>query len=188
MKIDIKEILTLPNNIMAALTLATGILLFSPDFFLGKLFMLSFREKNGFMIGIVFIVSLSILVINLIYRTTKAVQSKNTKKKFYAEAEKRLRKLNDYQKFIIYSLYNEYNRTLPLPLHDGAVLELETNFMIGKAATQYMIDDLNNAEIPYLLQPWVSDELANKPDLLSHFSSIHESIMVELENRNTSFY
>lgn len=34
MKIDIKEILTLPNNIMAGLTLATGILLFSPDSFL----------------------------------------------------------------------------------------------------------------------------------------------------------
>ena len=34
MKIDIKEILTLPNNIMAGLTLTTGILLFSPDSFL----------------------------------------------------------------------------------------------------------------------------------------------------------
>ncbi|EJQ42886.1 hypothetical protein IEQ_05125 [Bacillus cereus BAG6X1-2] len=179
MKIDIKEILTLPNNIMAGLTLSTGILLFSPNFFLKKLFMLSFREKNGFILGIVFIVSLSILIINLIYRTTKEVQSKNAKKKFYAEAEKRLRKLNDYQKFIIYTLYNEYNRTLPLPLHDGAVLELENNHMIGKATTQYMVSDLNNAEFPYLLQPWVSDELTNKPDLLSHFLSVYESTMLE---------
>ena len=131
MKIDIKEILTLPNNIMAGLTLATGILLFSPDSFL-KTFMFSFREKNGFIIGIVFIVSLSILIINLIYKTTKAIQSRNSKRKFYAEAESRLRKLNAYQKFIIYSLYNEYNRTLPLPLHDGSVLELESKFMIEK--------------------------------------------------------
>ena len=41
--------------------------------------------------------------------------------------------------------------------------------MIGKATNQYMVDDLNNGEFPYLLQPWVSDELTNKPDLLSHF-------------------
>lgn len=175
MKIDIKEILTLPNNIMAALTLATGILLFSPNLFLGKLFMLSFREKNGFMIGIVFIVSLSILVINLIYRTTKAVQSKNAQKKFYAEAEKRLKSLNNYQKCIIYALYNEHNRTLPLPLHDGAILQLENNYMIGKATTQYMVSNLNNARFPYLLQPWVAEELTNKPNLLSHFASVFES-------------
>ncbi|NUJ08464.1 superinfection exclusion B family protein [Bacillus paranthracis] len=187
MKIDIKEILTLPNNIMAGLTLATGILLFSPDSFLKKLFMFSFREKNGFIIGIVFIVSLSILIINLIYKTTKAIQSRNSKRKFYAEAESRLRKLNTYQKFIIYSLYNEYNRTLPLPLHDGSVLELENKFMIGKATNQYMVADLNNAEFPYLLQPWVSDELTNKPDLLSHFLSVYESKLAET-TRNAPFY
>ena len=44
--------------------------------------MFSFREKNGFIIGIVFIVSLSILIINLIYKTTKAIQSRNSKGSF----------------------------------------------------------------------------------------------------------
>ncbi|HDR4411961.1 TPA: superinfection exclusion B family protein [Bacillus cereus] len=175
MKIDIKEILTLPNNIMAGLTLATGILLFSPNSFLEKLFMLSFREKHGFIIGIVFIVSLSILVINLINRTAKVIHEKNTKKKFYATAEKRLKSLNTYQKYIIYALYNEHNRTLPLPLHDGAVIHLEDNHMIGKAAKTFMVSDLNNAQLPYFLQPWVAEELAKKPDLLSHFASVFES-------------
>ncbi|MBL2533665.1 hypothetical protein ELJ74_29905, partial [Klebsiella pneumoniae] len=109
------------------------------------------------------------------YRTTKAVQSKNAQKKFYAEAEKRLKSLNNYQKCIIYALYNEHNRTLPLPLHDGAILQLENNYMIGKATTQYMVSNLNNARFPYLLQPWVAEELTNKPNLLSHFASVFES-------------
>ena len=56
-----------------------------------------------------------------------------------------------------------------MPLHDGAVLELEQKVMIGKATTQYMVSDLNNAQFPYLLQPWVLEELNNKPNLLSEF-------------------
>jgi len=171
MKIDfnIKEILTLPTTIMAALSLASGILLFSSTTLLNQMFMLDFRDKYGFIIGIVFIVSVCILIVNLIYQTAKSISNAKAKRNFYANAEKRLRKLNNYQKAILYALYQEDSRTLPLPLHDGAVLELEQNYMIGKATTQYMVSDLNNALFPYLLQPWVSDELNNKPNLMSEF-------------------
>lgn len=173
MKLDlnIKEILTLPTTIMAALTLASGILLFSPTALIEQMYMIDFREKYGFIIGIVFIVSISILIVNIIYQTSTAISNAKSKKQFYATAEKRLQKLNSYQKAIIYALYQQDNRTLPLPLHDGAVLELEQNIMVGKATTQYMVSDLNNALFPYLLQPWVVDELNSKTDLLSDFRS-----------------
>lgn len=173
MKLDlnIKEILTLPTTIMAALTLASGILLFSPTALIEQMYMIDFREKYGFIIGIVFIVSISILIVNIIYQTSTAISNAKSKKQFYATAEKRLQKLNSYQKAIIYALYQQDNRTLPLPLHDGAVLELEQDIMVGKATTQYMVSDLNNALFPYLLQPWVVDELNSKTDLLSDFRS-----------------
>jgi hypothetical protein len=171
MNIDFKihEILTLPATIMAALSLASGILLFSPTAFLDQLFMLEFREKNGFIIGIVFILTISILIVNLIYQTSKSISKAKANKNFYATAEKRLKKLNNYQKAIIYTLFKQDNRTSLLPLHDGAVTELEYKYIIGKATTQYMVSDLNNASFPYLLQPWVSDELSIKPNLLSDF-------------------
>lgn len=176
MKIDfnLSEILTLPTTIMAALSLASGILLFSPTSLLDQMFMLDFRDKYGFIIGIVFIVSVCILIVNLIYQTAKSLSNAKAKRNFYANAEKRLQKLNNYQKAIIYALYQEDNRTLPLPLHDGSVLELEQNYMIGKATSQYMVSDLNNALFPYLLQPWVSDELSNRSNLLSEFSTAFE--------------
>jgi hypothetical protein len=131
------------------------------------MYMLDFREQYGFIIGLVFIVSISILIVNLIYKTSMSITNAKAKKNFYATAEKRLQKLNEYQKAIIYALYQQNNRTLPLPLHDGSVLELEQNIMIGKAASQYFVNDLNNALFPYLLQPWVVDELKNKTNLLS---------------------
>ncbi|GAE33192.1 superinfection exclusion B family protein [Halalkalibacter akibai] len=176
MKIDfnIKEILTLPTTIMAALSLASGILLFSPTALIVRMYMLGFREKYGFIIGIVFIVSMSILIVNLLYKTFTSISNAKSKKNFYATAEIRLQKLNDYQKAIIYALYQQNNRTLPLPLHDGAVLELEQNMMVGKATSQYFVSDLNNASFPYLLQPWVVDEINNKTNLLSDFRRAFE--------------
>lgn len=176
MKVDfnIKEILTLPLTIMAALTLASGIFLFSPTVLIEKMYMIDFRDKYGFIIGIVFIVSISILIVNLIYSISTSISNANAKKNFFATAENRLQKLNSYQKAIIYALYEQDNRTLPLPLHDGAVHELEQNMMIGKATTQYLVSDLNNALFPYLLQPWVADELNNKPNLLSDFRNAFE--------------
>jgi len=176
MKIDfnIKEILTLPTTIMAALSLASGILLFSPTAFIERMYMLDFREKYGFIIGIVFIVSISILIVNLIYKTSTSISNAKSRKNFYATAERRLQKLNGYQKSIIYMLFQQDNRTFPLPLHDGAVLELEQNLMVGKATSQYFVSDLNNAVFPYLLQPWVVDELNNKANLLSDFRRAYE--------------
>ena len=177
MKVDfnIKEVLTLPATIMAALSLASGILLFSSTSILKRMFMIEFRDKYGFIIGIVFIVSISILIVNLIYKTAQSISNTKAKKYFYTTAEKRLRKLNNYQKSIIYALYQQDNRTLPLPLHDGAVLELEQHYMIGKAASKYLVNDLNNALFPYLLQPWVSDELNSKQELLSDFQIAFKS-------------
>ncbi|MFS1518543.1 superinfection exclusion B family protein [Bacillus sp. SCS-151] len=172
MKFDfnIKEILTLPVLIWAALSLASSMLLFSPTSFLKQLFMLEFRDKFGFIIGIVFVVSISILIVNLIYKTLKSIGHARTRKKFYAYAEDRLRKLTDYQKAIIYALYQEDNHTLKLPFNDGGVSVLVQNKMIGMTANNIMIDDDLNPVVSYLLQPWVGNELTDKPSLLSEFS------------------
>lgn len=191
MKIDFKitEILTLPNKIMAALCLASGILLFSPTWLLVKLFMFEFREKHGFIIGIVFVLFISILTINLIYRISKSISEANAKKNFLAHAEGRLKKLNNYQKAMIYTLFIQDNHTFPLPLHDGAVTELEYNHFIRLATTQYEVSDLNNAAFPYCLQPWVSDELNSKLDLLSDFQNAFEQqYEKEMNQGNVDFW
>lgn len=171
---NIVEILTLPITIMAAISLATGIVLFSPLIFLEKLHMVKFSNNYGFIIGSIFVITTSILLVNLIVKTFKSISEIRAKRRFYATAEQRLRKLNNYQKAIVYGLYSEDNRTHPLPIHDGAVLELEQKMIIGKATSQYLTYDLNNAVFPYLLQPWASDELSDKPDLLNTFKTSFE--------------
>lgn len=166
---NIADFFKLPNKIMAALALASGMILFLPNTIVEKMYMMDFRNKFGFAIGLIFIVSFSILFITSLVACYKYFRHKYLMRKFKATAKKRLNDLDTYQKALIYDLYCEDNHTDELPLHDGAVNFLEHNMMIGKATTQYMVSDLNNACFPYMLQPWVISELQKDNELLSSF-------------------
>lgn len=176
LKFDLKisDLINLPTTFLTALLLFSGTILFSPETLLKTIYMLDFRNKYGFIIGLVFIGSLSLLIVNIIYQASQSIKKNRNERIFYAKAEERLKKLNNYQKSLIYMLFIQDNRTLPLPLHDGSVIELENKYMIGKAASQYFVQDLNNALFPFLLQPWVSDELSNKQNLLDEFRFAYE--------------
>lgn len=193
MKLDFKitEILTLPITIMAAISLASSILLFSPTFFLEKLFMLEFREQYGFIVGIVFLVSISILIVNLVYTISKSAMAAKSRRDFYTNAEKILKGLSDYQKTIVYGLFQEDNHTAELPIHDGAVAALSQLQIIGRISGQYMVSDLNNAVIPYLLQPWVAQELQKKPELSLDFKNAFDRQLEKEANtqrENTGYW
>src|SRR5699024_4889987 len=161
MKINVKEILTLPTYIMLGISLASGIILFFPEIIIRKMYMFDYRESHGFIIGSIFILFTAILFINLLFIIGKSFS--------YEKAEERLNALTDYQKSIVYSLYRKDNRTMFLPLNDGAVSELNYKGVIGLVRGGDHIIDVRGPAVPYLLQPWVSDELIDKPMLLANF-------------------
>ena len=166
---NIADFFKLPNKIMGALSLASGLILFSPNSLVSKMYMTDFRDKYGFIIGLVFITSFSILIISLLISVVQYFRNKYYKRKFEESAKPRLQALDRYQKAIIYSLFTEDNHTHELPLHEGAVNFLENGMMIGKATTQYAVSDLNNAVFPYMLQPWVIQKLQEDNELQTSF-------------------
>lgn len=169
MKINVKEILTLPTYIMLGISLASGIILFFPEIIIRKMYMFDYRESHGFIIGSIFILFTAILFINLLFNIGKSFSNAKARKEFYEKAEERLNALTDYQKSIVYSLYRKDNRTMFLPLNDGAVSELNYKGVIGLVRGGDHIIDVRGPAVPYLLQPWVSDELIDKPMLLANF-------------------
>lgn len=78
---DFVDFLKLPPNILGALAVASGILLLLPDKVIKKLYMTEFRDKYGFTIGIIFIVSLSILIILLVLKIYHFFNDKRLNKK-----------------------------------------------------------------------------------------------------------
>lgn len=173
---NLADFLKLPTKIMFALALASGLVLFLPDSIVTKMYMVDFRNKYGFAIGLIFLISFSILVVTFFIGGYKYLSHLYFMKKFRATAKERLQELDNYQKAIVYGLYMEDNHTGELPLHDGAVKLLKQNIIITETTNQYAVSDLNNAVFPYMLQPWVIEELQKDSELLSLFRIAYNQI------------
>ena len=173
---NLADFFKLPTKIMFALALAAGMVLFLPENIVSKMYMVDFRNKYGFAIGLLFLISFSILIVTVVIGGYKYFSHKHAMKKFKATAKERLQKLDDYQKAIVYGLYMEDNHTGELPLHDGAVKWLKQNIVIIETTNQYAVSDLNNAVFPYMLQPWAVEELQNDSELLTHFRTAFSQI------------
>lgn len=186
MKFDfnLADFFKLPTKIMFALALASGMILFLPDSIVAKMYMVDFRNKYGFAIGLLFLVSFSILIVTIFIGSYNYFNQKHSMKKFRATANERLQKLDDYQKAIVYGLYMEDNHTDELPLHDGAVKWLEHNIIIIKTTNQYAVSDINNAVFPYMLQPWVVEELQKDSELLAHFQAAYNQMEAKYTSQN----
>lgn len=74
---DFIDFLKLPPNILAALSLVTGIILFVPDKALSKLYMVDFRNNYGFIISIVFLISTAILIVFIVSFVFYKIKKKN---------------------------------------------------------------------------------------------------------------
>ena len=173
---NLADFFKLPTKIMFAIALASGMVLFLPDNIVAKMYMVDFRNKYGFAIGLLFLTSFSILAVTLIIGIYKYFSHKHFMKKFKATAKERLQKLDNYQKAIVYGLYIEDNHTSELPFHDGAVKWLKQSMIIIETTNQYLVSDLNNAVFPYMLQPWAVEELQNDSELLANFHTAYIQI------------
>lgn len=179
MKFNLIDFLKLPSSIMSAISLASGIVLFLPESILSKLYMIEFRSKYGFVIGVVFIVSTSILLIGIMLNIYKIIKNKYTNKIVEKNTKKLLINLDIYKKAIVYMLYITDNNTYTLPLNDGAVAFLEQWMVIQKATTQYFVTDMQNPQFPYFLQPWVIEKLNEDEELLLSFKEAAEKQVVK---------
>ena len=178
---NITDVFKLPVKIFAAIALGTGIILFLPDAVIQKLYLTSFRNSFGFVIGLVFVISVSIVGVTIVIAIYQAFSRKILFSKSKKSREKCLNKLDAYQKTIVYSLYEEMNHTDELPIHDGSVIWLEQNMIIGKAASQHFIDDPMNPQFPYMLQPWAVAYLNDHEELLNDFRDSAEKFIASME-------
>lgn len=184
MNFNLVDFLKLPSNVMSAISLASGLILFLPDELLKKMYMIEFKNKWGFIIGATFIVSTSILAIGILRNIYKFFHKKYLNFKFKKHSNKIINSLDMYKKMIVYILYTKDNNTVELPLNDGAVVFLEHSMVIQKATRQHAVDDISNPKFPYFLQPWVVKKLNKDEDLLLEFKKAAEQQLAKLRGNN----
>jgi hypothetical protein len=168
-KLDgVVNFLKLPSYILGALAIASGLLLFLPTRAIQLLYMNGFREKYGFTIGIVFIVSLSILLVLLIKRIYNVINKRHSMKKMKVSQEMFLKKLSDDKASLIIDFLQNPSRTLPLPMNDGLVIELQDSGVITPAGQTHFISVID-PRIKYFLQPWVEERIKANEELMRKY-------------------
>ncbi len=165
---DFVEFLKLPPTILSALSVASGALLLLPDKIISKLYMTDFRDKYGFLLGIIFMVSTSILIILLITKIYKYFNNKKTSKELVKSQTKYLKNINQEKADIIRAFINDHTHTLLLPVNDGLIIELQYLQIITPAGQNHLVDMLN-PEIKFFLQPWVISRINSDEELRQKF-------------------
>ncbi len=165
---DFVDFLKLPPYILGALAVASGILLLLPDKVINKLYMIEFRDKYGFTIGIIFIVSLSILTILLVLKIYHFFYDKRLDKKVAEGQLKYLRNMSRDKVMIVNAFLQERTHTLELPVNDGLVIELQ-HFGIITPAGQTHLVSMPDPRIKFFLQPWVENKIRSDDELMRKF-------------------
>lgn len=168
---DFVDFLKLPPSILGALAIASGLLLLLPNQVINKLYMIEFREKYGFTIGIIFIISVSILIILLILRLYHFLKGKRVDKKVAEGQMKYLRNMNREKVMIINAFLQERTHTLELPINDGLVIELQHFGIITPAGQNHLVSMLD-PRIKFFLQPWVETKIRSDDELMRKFGLI----------------
>lgn len=163
------ELLKLPIKVIVALCIASGIIILIPDNFADKLYMTNFRDDYGFILGIVFVVTLSISLCYFVFYIVpivwKKIFSKKENEKVKKGKKKFLKNLNEYELEIIKELIKQPDNTLLLPYNTGIVKKLTYFGVISPVSSEniivYMILEFLN-----FLQPWVFNYFDNKGNLI----------------------
>ena len=161
---DLIELLKLPPVILAAITLASGIVLLLPDDLASKLYMSNFRSQYGFAISLTFLVSFSILICYLIVAIAKSIKDNIKAKKVVHIQENIARNLDEYEKDIMREFMRSSDRTVLLPMNTGIVRTLQHKMLIAPAGSTHLVD--MSFEIPFLIQPWAHEFFTKHPECL----------------------
>ena len=161
---DFIDFLKLPPNILGALSIASGTLLLLPQKLAQKFYIINFREKYGFTIGIVFVISTALLIVLLLSKIFHFLYDKYASKRLGTAQIKYLKNMTPEQVTIILEFLREPTHTLPLPMNNGLVIELQHLQKLTPAGQTHLVSMLD-PQINYFLQPWVIKKINSDEEL-----------------------
>lgn len=136
------------KRILAVITIFVASLLFVPDELLGKIGLLKIRNNFITIIGISFVVCVSIWVVIL----ATALYYKIKKAQFYSDkaCQKRFEMLSDAALAVVISMYKTKSRTSELDMSEATTTVLESLYFIGRGSVS-----VYGTYFDYYLEPWV---------------------------------
>lgn len=139
--------------LLPSLFIFSGFLLIASDSTLTKLFLKDFRDNNGFAFGLMFLISLSLIVVYIIFFAGKPVIQKIKSIWMKNRLTKKIFELKDPERMFVFGLYNHPLHAYLFPFNDPTVNMLRSKGYLFTA--QQTIDVLTYGEfaITSSLQP-----------------------------------
>jgi len=170
---DFIDFLKLPPNILTAISLVSGVILFAPNNFVNKLYMDNFRNQFGFAIAIIFLISTSVLIVLLFTIILKKIITLINNKKIKKARIDYLLNADDYKVKLIKRFMDDETHTLKIQQNDGLTVELLHFGLISMAGNTQPVDfgyD-NEMYLRYFLQPWVINLINNNEKLKEKYKN-----------------
>lgn len=151
-----------PPRIIAAITIAAGIIVLAPDAMLTKLKIDAAVAAVGPYIGIVLILGCSLLVTRAAASVCAAVHKRYLRMRVAAIRKKYLHERAADEKAILRYDISRGTKTQRLPLECGEVSGLEAQRVIARASTI----SHGGTDFDYNIQPWAWEYLQQNPHLI----------------------
>ena len=165
---EISKILKTPY-ILITFALASGLILFLPDNIINKMYMANFRNKFGFILGLMFWFSITLLIVMCGVKVYKKYSNKRMNKKIQEDMKKFLTNMKNKAEIeVITEMLREEDYTLELPINSGVVIKLQHYYIITPAGSNHYVE-MDNPCIPYFLQPGVFKAIEDSEELQKKF-------------------
>ena len=182
-KIDIPEWLKIPLHILLpALWIFGCLVLFLPDTILEKINILSWRNENGFWIGVGFLIVTCLLIIYVVYFGITLIRSVFLNITRNRRTINKISRMNDMEQAIIFHMYNKPGYTMEFDYNDPITKGLLARNYIYTGNNQIISMDVftNALPIKATLQPFVYQAIdAMKPKMKKEIKKQESKIKKE---------
>jgi len=162
--VDFVKFLTLPLRTFGALSIASGLILFSPEKFIKLLYLEGVKANYGTYIGLIFVISVSMFAVFFVCKLLKWLKEKYNIYALKRNQYQFLKHLDQTHVEFIEMFLSDPTHTMSLPPQNGLVIEMIHHLVITPAGKTHFIDPLD-PKIPYFLQPWVIARIKEHADL-----------------------
>lgn len=146
---------------LIVITISTALILFLPTSILAKMSLDNLPEIWKRIIGIIFIVSSSLILVIIFWLIYRKSDYKRIRKKM----RKNYLNLTPQYKKMLTSMLDSKNRCLKLDPYSGDTKYLENGMFIILVQTWTLTDNISPIRLTYAPQPWLIDLYEKEPEL-----------------------
>lgn len=136
--------------LLPALCLFSGFLLLISDGLAEKLYLREFRQQNGFAFGLIFIITLTLILVYLIFFASKPAIQKLKNYLLKKKLIKRFKNLEEIYKNVLYQMYKTPSHSIEMELSNAIA-----TFLLDISAINRGVVSTIGCVFDFYLQPWV---------------------------------